>query len=215
MRRCLSCIPILTGAVIVGLFGLGIALAQLVLTVAYLVDFKEFNPIGKNINTFYYLLEKSLADQGSIEHDEIDNIISFIRSVSYRVILGESILEAVFALVCLLLLIGIYTRRRWLLMPYLLLTMILIVLTILSCFLLTGLSFLFNPVHGGIALFGTIVVVFMSIYIWAVVQRAYVTLGRRGDYVYTPASSKGGVFQDEYYPTAPQHFQMTETDKRM
>uniref|UniRef100_A0A0K2TES9 Putative LOC101737344 [Bombyx mori] n=1 Tax=Lepeophtheirus salmonis TaxID=72036 RepID=A0A0K2TES9_LEPSM len=214
MRRCCCCIPILVGAGIFGLLGVIISLCELLVTITYLIDFEQFNPIGKNINTIYYLFEKSLADQGTIEYDEIENLVALARSITYKVILAETINASIHCLCCILMLLGIYMKRRLLMIPYLIATMILVIFSILLCFLLTGVSFLHNPIHGGISLFGTIVVVFMSIYIWAVVQRAYVFLGRRGDYNYTPAHPKG-VFPDEYYPTAPQHFQMTETDKRI
>ena len=118
--------------------------------------------------------------------------------------------SGVYALCCLLMMIGASCQVRGLMIPYLILQMIAIILMVLIGAGVTVALCFINAIVAVIAGVVVFIASILLIYFWVAVQRAYVELGNN-DYMYSPAPIKP-AYNDArgYYPTSPQHFQMDD-----
>ena len=62
MRKCCCCIPVIGGAVALGVIGILICLAELVVIVPYLMELDEFNPIKDNLENIYYVVQQMMEE---------------------------------------------------------------------------------------------------------------------------------------------------------
>ena len=118
MARCCCCVNIRTGALILGLLGLVLAVAELVPLVPYLGDWNGFNPIKENLQNFFYIFEQVLEEH-KFEKVQIDAIISDIKLYLWSIVLGEAIAAGVYCFASLLLVFGVRCNKRGLMLPYL------------------------------------------------------------------------------------------------
>ncbi len=215
MRKCCCCISVHIGAAILGTLGLIISLLELVVLIPYLLelDVETFNPIQKNLDSTSFILSEMLKEQ-KFDDAQIQEIIGRIEAYSWPVFLGTTVEAGVYALTCLLMIIGSQCRVRGLMLPYLILQMLaLIIIISLGVMATVGLFFM-NLIMGVVA--GAVVLVIAAhlIYFWVAVKKAYSELGNN-DYMYSPAPLKPAYANEGraaagYYPTSPQHFQMDE-----
>jgi len=148
-------------------------------------------------------------------HEKLDEFLP-------PIFLGATVEAGVYAISCLLMLIGACCKVRSLMIPYLILQMLVLIVTIALGGLVSAVYFLLAPnmeenqigggiVLGCIAAGVTLILAILLIYFWLSVQRAYVELGNN-EYMYSPAPMKPSYNDGRagYYPTSPQHFQMDE-----
>lgn len=216
MRKCCCCISVHIGASILGFLGLALCLLELVVLIPYMidVDVEIFNPIKKNLDEFFYILEQML-EHHKFERSQIDQILSDIRQYLWPTFLTATVEAGIYGLACLLMIIGASCKVRGLMLPYLILQMVAILILILLGVAVTIGLFLFNVIPGVVAGVVVLIVAILLIYFWMAVQRAYVELGNN-DYMYSPAPVKP-TYNDGhhgrnvgYFPTSPQHFDMEE-----
>jgi len=214
MRKCCCCISVHVGATILGLIGFLICLLELAVLVPYLleIDKETFNPIQENLESFYFTLEKTLKEN-LVDQNDIDMVLANAREYSWHAFLGAAVESGVYALVCLLMMIGASCQVRGLMVPYLILQMVCIIsMVCLGTGVTIGLCFI-NLIVGVIAGVVVLVVAILLIYFWVAVQKAYVELGNN-DYMYSPAPIKPMTQYNDgrgyYPPTSPQHFQMDD-----
>jgi len=223
-RRCCCCIPIVVGATILGLIGLIFSAGELGLLIPYMldqydvVDVSAFNPIKENLQNLYKVFQDTLEENKEeleMNQDLIDEIMKNVKMLVPSVLMGATIESAVYALSCLLMLIACCTKVRTLMLPYLILTLLGIIVLILTAFA-GSVALFFNAewiVMGVIGTVTTIILAIFLIYLWSVVQRAFVEL-KYVDSMYSPVQTKPYPANDGrgagYYPTSPQHFQMDE-----
>jgi len=223
-RRCCCCIPIVIGATILGLIGLIFCAGELGLLIPYILDqydvadFSAFNPIKDNLEAIYKVAQDSIELQKEnlkLTQEQIDEIIREIKKIMPTVLMGATIESGVYALSCILMLIACCTKVRTLMLPYLILTLLGIIVLVLAAFA-GSVALFFNEewiVMGVVGTVTTIILAIFLIYFWSVVQRAFVEL-KYVDSMYSPVQTKPYPANDGrgagYYPTSPQHFQMDE-----
>lgn len=208
MRKCCCCIPVLGGAITLGIIGLLLALLELVPIIPFLLDLEGFNPIKDNLKTVEYSVEKTLAQQNWTK-EEIEEMMGVGKEYLWLCLLIEACIAGLYILISLLLVVGVGCKKRGLMLPYMIIQMIFIIL-----FGVTGIGatiglFFIQITMGLVCLAVVAVVFFLIVYFWVAVQKAYIELGNR-DYMYSPTPVKPiyNPMGDGYYPTAPQHFQM-------
>lgn len=213
MRKCCCCISVHVGASILGFLGLLVCALELVLLIPYLleIDIEVFNPIQKNIDQIFYILETMLQEH-EFEADQITEIIDNIKQYLWPVFVGSTVEAGVYGLCCLMMMIGASCKVRSLMLPYLILQLLaVIILIIVGVAVTVGLFFL-NVIMGVVAGGVVLTISILLVYFWTAVQRAYVELGSN-DYMYSPAPLKPNYNDGRgagYYPTSPQHFHMDE-----
>ena len=89
MRKCCCCISVHVGATILGLIGFMICALELVVLVPYLVeiDTDVFNPVQKNLEDFYFVLEKTLKEN-QIDKETIDEVLKNLKEYLWPTFLG-------------------------------------------------------------------------------------------------------------------------------
>ena len=219
MRRCCCCVSVHVGAVFLGLVGLVLAVLELVVLVPYLapqVDALGFNPIRDYTNQTWFIFEDFLQKQ-NFSAAQIDDFVAVGQSWTWTAVAAEAACSALYALCCVLLVIGARCRVRGLFVPYLVLQLLVVVVFIGASALLTALLFVVGtPITMGcISLGVALVAAFFLIYFWNAVRLAFVELGNR-DYMYSPAPLKpmynppmaAASESHAHRPSAPQHFNM-------
>jgi len=226
-RKCCCCIPVVVGAAILGLIALLFCASELAVLIPYLAQFdvETFNPIQQNLNDIYFvfddLLKNCVSDAGTcvfnMTTEYKNTILSEVRSYESTVLMGAAVESGVYGLTALLMVIGIAAKSRFLMLPYMILTLLGIIVLVLAgvgaCVYL-----FFDPellVAGVIASVTTLIFGSIMMYLWSVVQRAFVDLGN-DDRMYSPVGTKdngidyNGGRNAYHYPTSPQQFQMDE-----
>ena len=116
-------------------------------------------------------------------------ILDGIREYSMWAYISEGIICLVYIVFAVLMIAGVKSRKRGLMLPYLIMQMISIILfTLFGVACTVGLFFV-NTIMGAIAVAIFLLGLFLFIYFWATVQRAYKEIGNR-DYMYAPAPVK-------------------------
>lgn len=211
MRKCLCCIPVGTGSIILGSLGVIICALELVVLVPYLMraDIDNFNPIQKNLDTVEYTLEKTLNEQG-YDQAQAASLIGEIKSYVRPTFLAATIEAGLYGLASLLLIIGAKIQVRWLMLPYLIIQMLAIIVFILAGVGSTVGLFFMNVIGAVVAGVVVLIIAIILIYFWAAVQRAYSELGSN-DYMYSPAPIKPVNNEaGRGYQGAPNYFHMDE-----
>jgi len=185
----------------------------MVLLIPYLleIDTEVFNPIQKNVENVFYILEQML-EQNEFQKDQIQEIIGNLKQYLFPTFVGSTIEAGVYGLCCLLMMIGASCKVRGLMLPYLILQLLAVIILIGIGIVITVGLFFMNVIMGVVAGGVVLIITILLIYFWAAVQRAYVELGNN-DYMYSPAPLKPNYNDGRgagYYPTSPQHFQMDE-----
>jgi len=121
-------------------------------------------------------------------------------------VLVAAALAAVSATAAFMLILGARCQLRCLLIPWLVLSMLDIVLAGGLGIILVVALFYANVIPGAVSAVVYLLLAVLSLYSWAAVLAAYKILGY-DDYMYSPAPSKP---VPDYYPSAPQHFDMGE-----
>merc|ERR1712029_1003744 len=104
-------------------------MGELAVLVPYLfeIDPEVFNPVQQNLEDFYFVLEKTLKEN-QIDKDTIDEVLKNLKEYLWPTFLGSAVESGVYALCCLLMMIGASCQVRGLMVPYLILQMIVFIL---------------------------------------------------------------------------------------
>jgi len=212
MRRCCCCISVHVGSVILGLVAVVLAGLELAVLIPYLLDLEDFNPIGKHMDTAEKIIEETLKDN-NLTQSMTDDIMAAFRDHISTALITETVLAGIYALFAILMIAGVKSRVRCLMLPYLIYQMLAFIIAVLAGIAVTVGLFFMSAIMGGIATGIVLVASFLFLYFWLAVQTAYVEIGNR-DYMYSPAPVKpiynppGGGGNSWQTPNAPQHFQM-------
>lgn len=213
MRRCCCCISVHAGSVILGIVAVILAGLELAVLIPYLLDLEEFNPIGNNMDTAKKIIEETLKDQLKLNESLTETIMDEFENHKKTALITETVLAGIYALFAILMIAGVKSRVRGLMVPYLVYQMLTFIVTVLAGIAGTVGLFFVNIIMGFIATGIVLVASFLFIYFWLAVQTAFVEIGNR-DYMYSPAPVKpiynppGGGGNSWQTPNAPQHFQM-------
>jgi len=213
MRRCCCCISVHAGSVILGIVAVVLAGLELAVLIPYLLNLDGFNPIGHHMDTAEKILEETLKDQGHLNESMTEDIMGIFRDYIGTALITETVLAGIYALFAILMIAGVKSRVRGLMVPYLVFQMLAFIITVLAGIAITVGLFFMSAIMGGIATGIVLVASFLFLYFWLAVQTAFVEIGNR-DYMYSPAPVKpiynppGGGGNSWQTPNAPQHFQM-------
>ena len=218
MRKCCFCVSVHTGAVVLGLIAVVLAALELSVLIPFLLEIQDFNPIQKHLKEFYFGLENVLEER-NFTQEQRDEVILLVDSSLWPTFLFETVSAGVYLGSALLLLLGVGTKVRALMLPYMILQMVVVVSVVVSGILVTILLFFVSVIMGAICTGVTILTAFLFIYLWTVVQKSYIELGDNRDYMYSPAplkpmydphSGNGGDYPYKpHHPSAPQRFHMS------
>jgi len=200
------------GSVILGLVAVVLAGLELAVLIPYLLDLEDFNPIGKHMDTAEKIIEETLKDN-NLTQSMTDDIMAAFRDHISTALITETVLAGIYALFAILMIAGVKSRVRCLMLPYLIYQMLAFIIAVLAGIAVTVGLFFMSAIMGAIATGIVLVASFLFLYFWLAVQTAYVEIGNR-DYMYSPAPVKpiynppGGGGNSWQTPNAPQHFQM-------
>lgn len=215
-RTCCCCIPVLGGATLIGILGVLLSLAYMAPLVAYQADLDadtQWNPIKEHIKHIEWGIERSIEEVNKtvagpsgvgISKEMIDEVMKTFEDNLPIGLMIDLVFTGVYALLCLLMVIGIHCDMRGLMIPYLMLQMLLIIVSIIALLGITVAFFFYQIIMGIVSAAILLIVSFLLVYYWVSVQQAYVELGNR-DYMYSPAPTKP---YNGHYPSAPQRFEM-------
>jgi len=169
---CCRCIPIVSGAAILGVIGLIFCALELSALIPYLLDYPSVKKVLSDIE-FVKLLMRDFQLNPKSAYDIVRTLKAYVpkfltgSTVAYGVVHG---------FISLLLVIGIASKVRGLILPYLIVNFVYLVMNIFGgigdCIGLFYYSFYIGILGSGI-IFG---ITIPSIYFWNVVKRAYVEL---------------------------------------
>lgn len=185
MRKCCCCISVHGGSIFLASLGMILCLLELVPIVPYLLQLDSFNPIQENLSHASYVLKEILKEHKVTEADA-DEIVANAIAMTGIGLLVEAVLSGIFILFCLLLICGVATKKRTLMLPYLTYLMAAIVIFALLGIVLCSLLCLVNLVSGLVGLILVLVITILMSYFWRAVQTSYKELGCH-DYMYSPA----------------------------
>jgi len=199
--------------VILGFVAVILAGLELAVLIPYLLDLEEFNPIGNNMDTAKKIIEETLNDQLKLNESMTETIMEKFEDHTKTALITETVLAGIYALFAILMIAGVKSKVRGLMVPYLVYQMLTFIVCVLAGIAGTVGLFFVNAIMGVIATGIVLVASFLFIYFWLAVQTAFVEIGNR-DYMYSPAPVKpiynppGGGGNSWQTPNAPQHFQM-------
>jgi len=211
MRSCCCC-KVTTGSAVLGGLTLLATLAVVAPLVGYLADITDI-PVLDVIKNNQKVMEKVLEDSLKMHdwtRDEVSSIMTSVRDWFPSIILVAAVYVGVTALFALLLVIGVCARVRCLLVPFLVLSMLEIILSGTVGIVAVVALFQLSTVHGLVSLAVYLVSAIVSLYCWATVLSAYKYLGSSNPlgYTYSPVTPAKDIPQ--YYPSAPQYFPMDD-----
>eukprot|EP00092_Neocalanus_flemingeri_P025545 GFUD01027695.1.p1 GENE.GFUD01027695.1~~GFUD01027695.1.p1 ORF type:complete len:220 (-),score=64.84 GFUD01027695.1:360-1019(-) len=211
MRNCCCC-SVKAGAVILGFLNFIVPVLIIVPLAGYWsgTDIDGLDVLKDNQKVLEKVFEDSLKSH-SWTQDSAGEIMFNLRAwFSTLVVLG-TVYAGVTALFSFLVVLGVCCEARCLLVPFLILSMVDIVLAgAVGVVVVVALSYL-NTIPGVVSAVVYVMVAVVSLYSWAVVLAAYKQLGKETSYVYSPVThSKHAHHHPEYYPSAPQHFVLEE-----
>ena len=117
MSKCCCCCSVTTGATILGVLGMFLACLELVPLIPFLADVESFNPIGENKEQIFFIVQQIL-EEDRLSKQEIEVYVENIRSYMWPAFLAEAISSGIFAVFALLLVVGVQSRKRALMLPY-------------------------------------------------------------------------------------------------
>jgi len=202
MRHCCCC-GVKTAAIILGALNLLGSVLLLFPLSTYLADtdVPNINPIKHNEKYLEIVAEDILREHNWTAHN-YHTIMQFSRDWFPTAALIAASLVAVSATASLLLILGVRCQVRSLMVPFLVLTMLDIVVSGALGVIVVVALFYANIIPGIVSMAVYIIIAALSLYSWAAVLAAYKELGPT-EYIYTPVSKPA-----DYYPSAPQHFNM-------
>jgi len=211
MRNCCCC-KVTTGSIILGVLTLISSAIILIPLVGYLleVDIDGLNVIQSNQKVMEKVLEDGL-ERHTWTTEAVNDIMSQVRSWLPTIILVCALYAGVTAIFSLLLIIGVSCQVRCLMIPFLILSMLDIILSGTVGIVVVVALFYIQLVYGGVATVVYLLAAVVSLYCWATVLSAYKYLGTSLDqsgYIYSPVTPSKEIPQ--YYPSAPQYFPMDD-----
>ena len=109
MRTCCCCVPVNVGAMILGIIGFSICALELVGLIPYELQLNVFNPIqdfvGLDFATLKYHLEVFAKDH-AVDNDTLEILKGKLDEYLPPIFLGATVEAGVYAVSCLLMLIG-------------------------------------------------------------------------------------------------------------
>jgi len=212
MRKCCCC-GVKTGAVILGIYNFLVSAVLMIPLVGYLAntDIVGLDVLKRGKEEMEKVLESHL-DEHEWTKDKEEEIMEVLKENFPVAVLVATIIVGVSLLVSVLLIFGVRCRTRCLMLPWLLLSLLDIVVFVAAGGVVVVALFYLKIVSGFVSLGVYILLTVVVVYSWAVVLAAYRQLGHTG-YMYSPAP-RGPVkpiyTAPAYYPSAPQHFPMEE-----
>ena len=115
MRTCCCCIPVNAGAMILGIIGFFICALELVGLIPYQLQLNEFNPIqdfvGVNFKMVKYHID-DFAKQHAVDNVTLKTLHEKLDEFLPPIFLGATVEAGVYAISCLLMLIGACCKVR-------------------------------------------------------------------------------------------------------
>jgi len=210
MRRCCCC-SVKTGAVLLGLLNFLLPLLAAIPLVGYLIqtDVPGLSFIQENYRVLHMVVSDSLKSHVWTV-DKRDLIMAQLDDLFPTLVLACTVYSGVTALFSFLMVLGVKCESRCLMIPFLILSMIDIIVAGAAGVVVVVALFFLNTIPGAVSLVVYVMVAVVSLYSWAVVLAAYREVASE-EYTYNPVSTgKPSYHQPEYYPSAPQHFVMEE-----
>ncbi|TRY71213.1 hypothetical protein TCAL_08716 [Tigriopus californicus] len=204
MRKCCCCISVHGGSIFLAILGITLCLLELVPIMPFLLQWKSFNPIQENLSHASYVFKEILKEHNATE-EEADQIVANGISMAWIGLLVEAILSGVFVVFCLLMICGVATKKRKLMLPYLTYLMAAIVIFVLVGFILCGLLCFVNLISGLVGLILVLVITVLMAYFWRAVQMSYKELGCQ-DYMYSLAPMDSHSKRNQH--NSPQQFDL-------
>lgn len=211
MRSCCCC-KVTTGSLIFGLLTLVTTALVMVPLVGYLTDtdIEVLSGIRDNQKLMEKVLEDSLK-MHSWTQDDVSGIMEQVRTWFPTVVLVSAVYAGLTALFSFLLIIGVSCEVRCLMIPFLILSMVDIILSGTVGIVVVVALFHIHIIHGVVSLAVYLVAAVVALYCWATILSAYKYLATSLDqsgYIYSPVTPTKDVPQ--YYPSAPQYFAMDD-----
>lgn len=167
-------------------------------------DIPGLNFVKENQKHIEMVLEDVLREHSwtSQNYNEImDNYRQWWPTVA---LVFASIL-AISATASVMLVLGVRCQIRCLMIPFLVLSMLDIIFAGAGGIIIVVALFYSSLIPGIVSAVVYIIIAILSLFFWAVILAAYKIIGSE-EYEYSPAPTKG----PEYYPSAPQQFDMGE-----
>lgn len=206
MRKCCCC-DVRTASILLGTLNLIASVLVMIPLTSYLAesDVEGLNPIRDNQKYIENVMEDLLRGHNWTMHSYPD-IMKSAREWFPTAALIAAALAAVSATAALMLILGVRCKVRCLMIPFLVLTMFDIILAGSGGIVVVVALFFSDIIPGVVSALVYLILAVLSLYSWTAVLAAFKLVGQEG-YMYTPAPSKPGP---DYYPSAPQHFDMDE-----
>jgi len=196
---------------LLGLLNFLLPLLAAVPLVGYLMDsdIPGLNFIKENIRVLHMVVSDSLkSHEWTVDKNEM--IMTQLDAYFPTLVLACTVYSGVTALFSFLMVLGVKCESRCLMIPFLVLSMIDIIVAGTAGVVVVVALFFLNTIPGAVSLVVYVMVAVVSLYSWAVVLAAYREVANE-EYTYNPVSTgKPAYHQPEYYPSAPQHFVMEE-----
>lgn len=207
MRNCCCC-RVTRGSVVLGLMTLISAVIVLIPLVGYWFDTPYLNVIKNQQRTIEFNIEDSLKRHEWTKEDAKE-IMRIIKDNFQIAIMVATAYTGVTILASLLLIVSVCSNVRCLMIPFLILSMLDIVLCGTLGIVVVVALFYVNTIHGAVASVVYVLAAVVSLYCWATILSAYKYLGtpaHQQGYIYSPVTPSREM--PAYYPSAPQYFPM-------
>jgi hypothetical protein len=210
MRKCCCC-SVRTGAVILGLLNFTIPLLIIVPLAGYWsgTDIDGLDILRDNQKVLEKVFEDSLKSH-SWTADSVGEIMFHMRAWFGNLVMVATMYAGVTSLFSFCLVLGICCEVRCLMVPFLILTMLDIILAGAVGIVVVVALFYLSLIPGIVSAVVYVMVAVVSLLSWAVVLAAFKQLGKES-YMYSPVNNHSKHnSHPEYYPSAPQHFVLEE-----
>lgn len=207
MRNCCCC-RVTSGSVILGLLTLISSVITLIPLVGYFLDIPYINIIKDQQILIEYNIQVSL-EQHEWTAENTEQIMDIIKQYFPTAVMVAAAYTGATILASLLLVISVCSKIRCLMIPFLILSMLDIVLCGTLGVVVVVALFYIQTVHGAVASVVYVLAAVVSLYCWATVLSAYKYLGtptHQQGYIYSPVTPSKEM--PAYYPSAPQYFPM-------
>lgn len=207
MRNCCCC-RVTSGSVILGLLTLISSVITLIPLVGYFLDIPYINIIKDQQILIEYNIQVSL-EQHEWTAENTEQIMDIIKQYFPTAVMVAAAYTGATILASLLLVISVCSKIRCLMIPFLILSMLDIVLCGTLGIVVVVALFYIQTVHGAVASVVYVLAAVVSLYCWATVLSAYKYLGtptHQQGYIYSPVTPSKEM--PAYYPSAPQYFPM-------
>jgi len=211
LRNCCCC-RVTTAAVILGLLALILSVLVTIPLASYWAhtDIPGLAVLRENQKILEKVLEDSLRSH-TWTRDNTQEILNETRAWFPTAVQVATCYAGATALGSFMLVLGVCCEVRCLLVPFLILSMIDIVLSGTVGVVVVVAMFYLATVPGVVSAVVYVTLAVVSLYCWAIVLSAYKQLGQaagQAGYVYSPVSAAKEM--PPYYPSAPQYFVMEE-----